>query len=155
VPVCKNCAMVRLILWKKTINTDEIWNCVYKQVVCSIFIISTMNSECLIFSLKNYVIKEFEKYTFQKKYSLESSAFWDIILSSPLQAVLAICFFEISCLAYFSTLRVKAKYTSEESVEFQRIIRYFIPNDRTLHNHSCENLISYFSIAFFTLFSHS
>jgi hypothetical protein len=31
----------------------------------------------------------------------------------------------------------------ETSVDFQRTTRRYIPEDRTLHNHRCENLKSY------------
>jgi hypothetical protein len=38
---------------------------------------------------------------------------------------------------------MEATYFSETSVDFQRITRRYIPEDRTLHNHRCENLRSY------------
>jgi hypothetical protein len=49
----------------------------------------------------------------------------------------------ISCLAYSSTLKIQATCYSETSVDFQRTTRRYIPNDRTLLNHFCENLKSY------------
>jgi hypothetical protein len=45
-------------------------------------------------------------------------------------------------LAYSSTLKMKASCSSETSVDVQRNTRRYIPVDRTLHNHRCENLIS-------------
>jgi hypothetical protein len=36
-----------------------------------------------------------------------------------------------------------AKFISETSVGFQRTTRRYIPEDRTLHKHYCENLKSY------------
>jgi hypothetical protein len=40
--------------------------------------------------------------------------------------------------------------SSETSVDFQRTTRRYIPEDRTLHNHRCENIRSYTVIAVFT-----
>jgi hypothetical protein len=49
-----------------------------------------------------------------------------------------------SCLAYSSTLKTEAKWSSEMSVVFQRTTRrYMMLEDRTLHNHRFENLKSY------------
>jgi hypothetical protein len=47
-----------------------------------------------------------------------------------------------------STLKMEAIYSSETSVETQRTTRRHIPEDDTLHNHRCENLISYTKIFF-------
>jgi streptogramin lyase len=38
---------------------------------------------------------------------------------------------------------MEATYSTETSVDFQRTTRCCIPEDRTLHNHRCENLRSY------------
>jgi hypothetical protein len=38
---------------------------------------------------------------------------------------------------------MKAKYSSEMLLDFQRTTRRYIPEDRTFHNHWCENLKSY------------
>jgi hypothetical protein len=38
---------------------------------------------------------------------------------------------------------MEATCSIETSVDFQRNIRRYIPGDRTLHKHSCENLKSY------------
>jgi hypothetical protein len=38
---------------------------------------------------------------------------------------------------------MEAIYSSESSVDFQRNAWRFIPEDRTLHDHHCENLKSY------------
>jgi hypothetical protein len=40
---------------------------------------------------------------------------------------------------------MEATFSSETSVDFQRTTLRFIPENRTLHNHRCENLISYIS----------
>jgi hypothetical protein len=39
--------------------------------------------------------------------------------------------------------RFGGAYSSETSFYFQRATRHYIPEDRTLHNHRCENLKSY------------
>jgi hypothetical protein len=39
---------------------------------------------------------------------------------------------------------MEATWSSEETyVDFQRITRRYIPEDKTLHNHICENLRTY------------
>jgi hypothetical protein len=58
------------------------------------------------------------------------------------------------CLAYSSTLKMEAKCSSETSVVFQRTIRRYIHENRTLHNHCYGNLKSY-KPRVFILFSHS
>jgi hypothetical protein len=60
-----------------------------------------------------------------------------------LRGLLATCFMLVSCLAYSSTLKMEARCFSETSVDFQRTTRRYIPEDRTLHNHRCENLRAY------------
>jgi hypothetical protein len=46
----------------------------------------------------------------------------------------------VSCFASASTLKMEATWSSETSVDFQRTTRRL--EDRTLHNHRCENLKS-------------
>jgi hypothetical protein len=48
----------------------------------------------------------------------------------------------VSWLAYFSTLKIEAKCSSETSVDFQRTTWRYMPEYRTLHNHRCEDLNS-------------
>jgi hypothetical protein len=48
-------------------------------------------------------------------------------------------------LSHEATLKMEATCSSETSVDFQRTTRCYIPEDRTLHNHRCENLKSYTS----------
>jgi hypothetical protein len=43
----------------------------------------------------------------------------------------------------FWTLKMEATCSSETSVDSQRTTLHYIPEDRTLHNHRCENLKSY------------
>jgi hypothetical protein len=49
----------------------------------------------------------------------------------------------VSCLAYSSTLNVEARSFSETSADFQRITRWYIQENRTLHNFSDSDLILY------------
>jgi hypothetical protein len=49
----------------------------------------------------------------------------------------------MSYLAYSSTLKVEAICSPETSVEFQRTTRRYIPEERTINNHRCENLKLY------------
>jgi hypothetical protein len=50
-------------------------------------------------------------------------------------------------LTFSSTLKMEAICSSETSVASQQTTRRHIPEDYTLHNHRCENLKSYKSIA--------
>jgi hypothetical protein len=43
-------------------------------------------------------------------------------------------------MAYSLTLKMEATCSSKTSVDFQWTILHYIPEDRTLDNHSCENL---------------
>jgi hypothetical protein len=52
----------------------------------------------------------------------------------------ATCFTLVSSLAYYSTLKMEAKYSQETSVGFQRTTQCFIPENRVLRNDRCENL---------------
>jgi hypothetical protein len=47
-----------------------------------------------------------------------------------------------------STLKMEAIFSSETSVDFHRTTRRYIPEDRTLYNHGCENLKSYITLAY-------
>jgi hypothetical protein len=46
-------------------------------------------------------------------------------------------------LVLFFTLKMEATYSYETSLDFQRTTRLYILEDRTLHNHRCDNLKSY------------
>jgi hypothetical protein len=48
-----------------------------------------------------------------------------------------------ACFAYPSNLKMEATCSSETSADFQWTTWGYTPEDRTLHNHRCENLISY------------
>jgi hypothetical protein len=48
-----------------------------------------------------------------------------------------------SCSAYSSTLKTEVTYSSETSVYCQWTAWCYVPEDRTLRNHCCENLKSY------------
>jgi hypothetical protein len=62
--------------------------------------------------------------------------------------MLTTCFTLVSCLAYSSTLKMKATFYCETSVDIQRTTPRYISEDITLHNHYCENLRSYKSYAY-------
>jgi hypothetical protein len=55
----------------------------------------------------------------------------------------AACFVLVSCLAYTSPLMMDATFSSETSVNFYRTTLHYILEDGNIHNHRCENLISY------------
>jgi hypothetical protein len=59
------------------------------------------------------------------------------------EGLLAAYFVLVSYLAYSLTLKMEAISSSEPSVKFQRTMLRYIPEDRILHNHRCENLVSY------------
>jgi hypothetical protein len=59
------------------------------------------------------------------------------------RALLATNFKLDSSLVYSVTLNMDATRSSEKSVDFQRATWCYIPEDRTLRNHLCENLKSY------------
>jgi hypothetical protein len=61
----------------------------------------------------------------------------------------------VSCLAYFSTSKMATTGSSEASVGFQRTTRRYIPEDKTLHNHRCENLKSYNEIMIKNALTHA
>jgi hypothetical protein len=61
-------------------------------------------------------------------------------VASIFVALLANCFVMVSFLAYTSTLRMEATYSSETLVGFQQTTWRYIPQYRTLHDHCCENL---------------
>jgi hypothetical protein len=48
----------------------------------------------------------------------------------------------VSLSPYSSNLRMEAICSAENSVDFQRATWHYIPEDRTLRNHRCENLES-------------
>jgi hypothetical protein len=64
---------------------------------------------------------------------------------------IADCFTLVSCLAYSSTLKIKATYSYEMSVGFQRSTRHFVTEDKILPNHCCQNFKFYMSIILFSL----
>jgi hypothetical protein len=55
-----------------------------------------------------------------------SAAYWD----TPI-------FMLVDCLAYSSTLKMGATYSSETSIDFQRTTGLYIPDDRTLQSYFC------------------
>jgi hypothetical protein len=63
-------------------------------------------------------------------------------MSPPAPALLATCFMLVSCLAYSSALKIEPTCFSYKSVDFQWTTWHYMPEDRTHHNHGCENLNS-------------
>jgi hypothetical protein len=59
------------------------------------------------------------------------------------ETFLAACFILVLFLAYSSALKMEATCSSETSFDFHRTTWCYIREDRILHNHCCENLISY------------
>jgi hypothetical protein len=96
-------------------------------------------------------------FAVQNLYSTKSFIFWDITSRIPLKfsrrfggtcrihlySLLPTCFLLVSCSAYYSILKMEATYSSETSVHIQRTTQRIMPEDGILHNHRCENLISY------------
>jgi hypothetical protein len=91
---------------------------------------------------------------FNQLHSMKSSVFQDITLGTPLkvnwhfegtcckESLLAACFM-LSCLAYFSALKIESTYSSKLLLDIWWTMWCYIPEDRTLHNLHCENLKSY------------
>jgi hypothetical protein len=48
------------------------------------------------------------------------------------KSFLATCFMLVTCSTYSLTLKMEATYSSETSVDFQRITQRYIPEDRTM-----------------------
>jgi hypothetical protein len=71
---------------------------------------------------------------------MKSTIFWDTTLCSPLKVNrrfgetyrLPYAFTLVFCSAHFSTLKMEAIYSSETSVDLQRTIRRYIPEDSVL-----------------------
>jgi hypothetical protein len=72
--------------------------------------------------------------TLQTLWDTKSYIFSDITPCSPLKVDQR---FGVIC-------RLNLRGRTETSVDFQRTTRRYIPEVRTLHNHRCENLKSYF-----------
>jgi hypothetical protein len=75
-------------------------------------------------------------YGSERRYlSLKEEGRWRVLLATY--------FVLVSCLVYSSIQKMEAICSSETSVVFQRTTWRYIPEDRTLRNHRCENLNSY------------
>jgi hypothetical protein len=49
----------------------------------------------------------------------------------------------VSCLAYSSAVELEVICSSKTALDFQQTTQLYIPEDKTFHNHFCENLKSY------------
>jgi hypothetical protein len=67
----------------------------------------------------------------ERNHLMKNSIVWDVTLCSPYQNFLAAL-----------TLKMDVTCPSKTSVDFQQTAHRYIPEDRTLHNHQCENLKS-------------
>jgi hypothetical protein len=54
-----------------------------------------------------------------------------------------LCFRGGFLVSLFLVLKTEPTYSSETSADFQRTRRRYIPEDKTLRNHRCENLTPY------------
>jgi hypothetical protein len=63
-----------------------------------------------------------------------------------------LCLLQVSCLTHSSTLKMEATCSSYTEVDFQRTTRRYTPEDRTLHDHRCENLKLYTAVWIFIKF---
>jgi hypothetical protein len=81
-------------------------------------------------------------FTLNSNYCVISSLLATVSsLRRVLSALLATCFALVSCLTYTysSTLMMEVTCSFENLVDFQRATQRYVPEDRTLHNHRCEN----------------
>jgi hypothetical protein len=93
------------------------------------------------------VFKSRREYKFQ----INVSIFLDMTPCTPLEVnksfgiiwtLPAAYFHYASCSAYSSNLKMEETCSSETSVDFQRPTRRYIPEDKTLHYHRCQNFKS-------------
>jgi hypothetical protein len=89
--------------------------------------------------------REFYLLVYNTMQSIESHWTFQRNKSPPQQSFLAACFMLVSWLAYSSTLKMKATCSPKTSLNFQWTTWPSFPEDRTIHNHCCENLKSYTS----------
>jgi hypothetical protein len=88
----------------------------------------------------SHVISSFTRINLNKS-SIFPKIFWMTAQSFRiLQSLLSTCLTLVSCETYPSNLKMEATRFSETSVNFQRTTRCYIPEDRTLHIHHCENI---------------
>jgi hypothetical protein len=79
---------------------------------------------------------------------MKRSAFWDIMPCSPLKVNrrfgknVASIFSKKPAQREGSSKQSSAVCSSETPINFQRTTRCYIPEDKILHNHGCENFIS-------------
>jgi hypothetical protein len=150
---------IQVVAWKIWENRDnsQLW--------------WVMNRPRTVYLLKTWVehYRHSNLFTMPRTVNtLKNSVFWDITPCSPSkinwrfgeicrlhrqsrrisqaikqrESLFATCFTLVSCLSYSSTLKMEVTCSSETSVDFRRTTRRYIPEDRALHNHRCENFKS-------------
>jgi hypothetical protein len=67
---------------------------------------------------------------------------YDTVLSGKSKALLAAYFMLVSYMANSSNLKMEVICSSETPINFHWTTQHYIPEDRILHNHCCENLKS-------------
>jgi hypothetical protein len=83
-------------------------------------------------------------FPLEEFYSLE----YNTVQSIESQALLATCLMLVSCVAYSSTLKMEVTCCFKTLADFQQTTQQYIPENRNLRNHCCENL-KYYSLPFF------
>jgi hypothetical protein len=86
---------------------------------------------------------------FRRNISPPSSGSKDKSSKKPI--VLSTCFMLETCLAHSSNLKVETIYSYETSIDFQRNTLRYIPEERIVCSHRCENLKSYKTVSFVSL----
>jgi hypothetical protein len=92
--------------------------------------------ECLLYGDKEGLFTDY--VVFLKHLILNNYIFWDIMLCSWLQVN-----FRGEHIASVFRVKMEAPCSSEMSVDFQQTTWNYIPEDRILYNHCCENLRFY------------
>jgi hypothetical protein len=76
--------------------------------------------------------------------------FWDMTACFPvnINPCACPCFMVVSLLTNSSTLKMEQTLSSEASVDFRRIRRHYIPDDRSLYSNTCQLVTTRFTSSF-------
>jgi hypothetical protein len=101
------------------------------------------NRPAIFMSRRKNNVQSFVGFEVLRAVIMKNPIFWCITPCRPVKvnrsfglsarAPLATCFMLGSSLAYSSTLTMEATYSSETSVDFERITRRYISKERTVH----------------------